>query len=66
LESILHTAYVLDACALPSILFSLSFTDMIYFTPENKSTPPSVKGIGVEIILIWISPLHNFVKILLI
>jgi hypothetical protein len=35
-EFILHTAYNVDACALTSIMPSLSFIDMIYFTVDTK------------------------------
>jgi hypothetical protein len=48
--------HVLDACALPRIMPSLSFTDMMYCTPEKKPTLASTFR------LIWISLLHNVVK----
>jgi hypothetical protein len=45
---ILHTAYTVDAYALPSILPSLSLIDMIYCTADTKATPASVQGFGVD------------------
>jgi hypothetical protein len=47
-DFILHTAYTVDACALTSILLSLSLIDMIYCTPNIKVTPASVQGVGVN------------------
>jgi hypothetical protein len=44
----LHTAYTVGACALTSILPSLSLIDMIYFTVDTKATPASVQGVGVD------------------
>jgi hypothetical protein len=38
---ILHIPYVVDACALPSILSSLYLTDTMYCTREVKPTPAS-------------------------
>jgi hypothetical protein len=46
-DFILRTAYTVDACALTSILLSLSLIDMIYFTTYAKATPASVHGFGV-------------------
>jgi hypothetical protein len=37
-----------DACALNSILPSLSLIDMIYCTADTKATPASVQGVGVD------------------
>jgi hypothetical protein len=48
-DFILHIAYAKDACALSSILPSLSLIDMIYFTADMKATPTSVRGVGVDI-----------------
>jgi hypothetical protein len=45
---ILHNAYTVCACALTSILPSLSFIDIIYFTADTKATPASVQGVGVD------------------
>jgi hypothetical protein len=47
-DFILHTAYTVDACALTSILPSLSLIDMIQCTPYTKATPASVQGDGVD------------------
>jgi hypothetical protein len=47
-DFILHIAYTVDACALISILLSLSLIDMIYYTADTKATPASVQGIGVD------------------
>jgi hypothetical protein len=47
-ESILHTAYIVDACALTSILPSLPLIVMTYCTPDIKATPASVLGVGVD------------------
>jgi hypothetical protein len=47
-DIILHTAYTVCACALTSILPSLSLIDMIYFTADTKETPVSVQGVGVD------------------
>jgi hypothetical protein len=47
-DCILHTAYNVDACALTSILPSLSLIDTIYFTGDTKATPASVQGVCVE------------------
>jgi len=47
-DFILHTAYTVDACALTSILLSLSSIDMIYYTVDTKATPASVQGVGVD------------------
>jgi hypothetical protein len=55
-DFILHTAYNVDACALTSILHSLSLIDMTYFTEDTKATPASIFR------FIWISFLHNVVK----
>jgi hypothetical protein len=40
--------YTVDACALTSILPSLFFIHMIYFTADTKATPASVQGVGVD------------------
>jgi hypothetical protein len=45
---ILHTAYTVDACALTSILPSLSLIDMTYCTADTKATPASVHCVGVD------------------
>jgi hypothetical protein len=47
-DFIFHTAYTIDACALASILPSLSLMDMIYRTADTKATPASVQGVGVD------------------
>jgi hypothetical protein len=52
-DFIIHIAYTVDACALTSILLSLSLIDMIYYRPETKATPASILS------LIWILLLHN-------
>jgi hypothetical protein len=57
-DIILHTAYTVDACAPTSILPSLFFIDMIYFTADTKATPASASIFR----LIWISLLHNVVS----
>jgi hypothetical protein len=44
----LHTAYTVDACALTSILPSLSLIDTIYCAVVTKATPASVQGVGVD------------------
>jgi hypothetical protein len=49
-----HTAYTVDACALASILPSLSLIDMIYCKADTKEA--SIFK------LIWFSLLHNVVK----
>jgi hypothetical protein len=46
-DFILHTAYTVEACALTSILSSLSLIDIIYRTPDTKAKPASVQGVGV-------------------
>jgi hypothetical protein len=48
-DFILDTAYTVDACALTSILPSLSLIDMIYFTADTKAMPASVQGVGVDL-----------------
>jgi hypothetical protein len=45
---ILPTAYTVDACALTSILPSLSLIDMTHCTPYTNATPSSVLGVGVD------------------
>jgi hypothetical protein len=45
---ILHIAYTVDACALTSILLSLSLIDTIYFPADTKATPASVQGVRVD------------------
>jgi hypothetical protein len=47
-DFILHTAYTVDACALTSILPSLSLIDMIYCKPDRKATPAPVQGVGID------------------
>jgi len=47
-DFILHTTYTVDACALTSILTSLSLTEMLYCTADTKATPASVQGVGVD------------------
>jgi hypothetical protein len=47
-DFILHTAYTVHACALTSILPSLSLIDMMYCAPDAKATPASVQGVGVD------------------
>jgi len=41
-DFILHTTYIVDACALTGILLSLSLIDTAYYTPDTKATPASV------------------------
>jgi hypothetical protein len=57
-DFILHTAYTVDACALTSILPSLSLMDTTYCRSDTKATQASVQGVGVDF-LIWIPRLHN-------
>jgi len=57
----IHTAYTVYACALTSILPSLSLIDMIHFTVDTKVTPSSVQGVGVDFYIL-ISVLYNVVK----
>jgi hypothetical protein len=45
---ILHTPYTVGACALTSILPSLSLTDMVYCRADTKATPASVQSVGVD------------------
>jgi len=45
---ILHTVYTVDACALASLLPSLSFIEMLFCTLDTKATPASVQGVGVD------------------
>jgi len=45
---ILRTVYIIGACALASILPSLSFIEMMYCTADTKATPASVLGVGVD------------------
>jgi hypothetical protein len=52
-DFILDTAHIVDACALTSILPSLS---LILDTADTKATPASILR------LIWISLLHNVMK----
>jgi hypothetical protein len=47
-DFILPTSYTVDACALTSILPSLSLIYMIYCTPYTKATLASVHGVGVD------------------
>jgi hypothetical protein len=47
-DFILHTAYAVDACALTSILPSLSWIDKTHCTSDTKATPASVQGVGVD------------------
>jgi hypothetical protein len=47
-DFILHIAYAVDACALTSILLSLSWIDMTHCTADTKATPTSVQGVGVD------------------
>jgi hypothetical protein len=54
--SILHIPYVVDTCALSSIMPSLSLAVVIYCTLEKNPTPAS------NFRFIWISLLHNVVK----
>jgi len=48
LDFILQVPYIVDTCALPSLLPSLFLTDTMSCTPEEKPTPASVHGIGVD------------------
>jgi hypothetical protein len=57
-DFILHTAYIVDPCAITSILPSLSLIDMIYYTAESKAMLASIRGIGVEFHLL-ISLVHD-------
>jgi hypothetical protein len=45
---ILHTADTVYACAVTSLLPSLSLIDMTYSTPHTKATPASVQGVGID------------------
>jgi hypothetical protein len=47
-DFIFPTAYTVGACALTSILPSLSVMDMIHCTQYTKATPASVQGVGVD------------------
>jgi hypothetical protein len=47
-DFILNSAYTVDACALTSVLPSLSLIDMIYRRPARKATSASVQGVGVD------------------
>jgi hypothetical protein len=47
-DFIIHTAYTVGACALTSILPSLSLMGMLYSTADTKATPASVQGVGVD------------------
>jgi len=62
LDFILHIPYVVDACALSSILPSLFLTDMIYCTPDKETTSASVQGLYVDFRLIWVLLLHIVLK----
>jgi hypothetical protein len=44
----LHNAYTVHACALTSILSSLSIMGIIYCAADTKATPASVQGVGVD------------------
>jgi hypothetical protein len=48
LDYILHTAYIVNACARTRMLPSLTLIDMIYFPTDTKATPASVQGFGVN------------------
>jgi hypothetical protein len=48
-DFIFHAARPVDACALTSILPSLSLIDMTYCTADTKATPASVQGVGVDL-----------------
>jgi hypothetical protein len=50
-DFILHSAYTLDACAVSSILPSVSLIDMIYCTPDTKATQVSVQGVGFDFVI---------------
>jgi hypothetical protein len=56
IDFILHTAYTVDACALTSILPSLSLIDRTYFMEVTKAMPAS------NYRFIWISLLQNVMK----
>jgi hypothetical protein len=47
-DFILHTSYAVDACALTSILPSVSLIDMTYCAAQRKAKPASVQGVGVD------------------
>jgi hypothetical protein len=59
-DFVIPTDYTVDACALTSILPSLSLIDMIYCSPYTKATPASVQGVGVDfwIDVVFDSPQH--------
>jgi hypothetical protein len=57
--SILHISYVIDACAIPSVMPSLSLTVMMYYAPEKNPTPSSASTFR----LIWILFLYSVVKV---
>jgi len=61
-DFILHTAYTAAACALTSILPSVTLIDMTYFTAETKAMPASVQVADWIFKLILISLLHNVMK----
>jgi hypothetical protein len=46
-DFILHTVYTVYACALTSVLPSLSIIGMIYCTANTKATPVSIECVGV-------------------
>jgi hypothetical protein len=45
LDLIFHIPYVIEACKIPSIMPSLSLTDMMYCTAQKKPTPASIQGV---------------------
>jgi len=47
-DFIFHIAYMVDACAVTSILLSLFFIDMTPCTARRKPTPASVQSVGVD------------------
>jgi hypothetical protein len=44
-DFILHIAYIVDACAVTSVLPSLSLIDMTHCTAHTKPMPASVQGV---------------------
>jgi hypothetical protein len=48
LDYCMKTAYIVDACALTSLLPSLSLIDMTYCKADTKATPESVQGVDVD------------------
>jgi hypothetical protein len=54
-DFIIYIACTVDACALTSILPTLSLIDMIYFTADTKATPASAQGVrgSLSLVVKW-------------